>query len=188
MNTRRLGLADASSLIALRREALELGPLAFAASPADDVALIAKSVDQFLKQPESQAVFGCFDDEQMAGMVGLFRESKIKRRHKATLWGLYVQPRARRRGAARSLLNAAIEQGCLWSVDQLQLSVTETAAAAKNLYDAFGFQVWGREPHALCWAGRYVDEYHLVLEISRRGQYEPKNMLQATYEDAPTSE
>jgi ribosomal protein S18 acetylase RimI-like enzyme len=169
MNTRRLVPADTADLIALRREALHLEPLAFAASPADDVALVPESVRGFLNQPDVQAVFGCFDDRTLVGMIGVFKLAKAKQQHKATIWGLYVQPRARRRGLARSLLNAALAQAQEWAVDQVHLGVSETAPAAKALYESAGFRAWGREPRALQWAGRVVDEYHLVLELRRSG-------------------
>ena len=58
---------------------------------------------------------------------------------------MYVTPRARSKGAGRALLDAAIQQ-------------------ARN-YERAGFRSWGREPRALHWKGRFVDEDHLVLEL-----------------------
>jgi len=54
LDIRTLGVKDARLLIALRREALETEPLAFAASPADDVALVMESVHSFLEKPAKQ--------------------------------------------------------------------------------------------------------------------------------------
>lgn len=95
LNIRRLGGADASALVALRREALETDPLAFGASPADDVGLVIESVRSFLGDHETQAVFGQFDGADLVGMIGLVKAAKVKQRHKATIWGMYVQPHAR---------------------------------------------------------------------------------------------
>ena len=164
-NIRRLTAADASALVALRREALEAEPLAFAASPADDAGLVIESVRAFLGDHETQAVFGQFDGTDLIGMIGLVKAAKVKQRHKATIWGMYVQPHGRNRGVGRALVRAAIEQARLWGLDQLQLSVTEAAPAAKRLYEAEGFRPWGRESRALHWNGRFVDEYHLVLHL-----------------------
>jgi GNAT superfamily N-acetyltransferase len=165
MKIRRLVPTDTHGLMTLRREALDLEPLAFAASPADDVALMADSVQRFLDQPEGQVVFGCFDGASLVGMIGLVRGSKVKQRHKATLWGLYVQPQVRSRGVGRSLLDATLEQCRAWAVDQLHLGVSEAAPTAKRLYESVGFRCWGREPWALHWNGQFVDEHHLVLEV-----------------------
>src|SRR5207247_8398658 len=112
-----------------------------------------------------QVVFGQFDGADLIGMIGLIRASKVKQRHKATIWGMYVTPRARNKGVGRALLEAAIEHARGWGLGQLQLSVTEAAPHAKRLYETAGFQPWGQEPRALHWKGRFVDEYHLVLEF-----------------------
>jgi GNAT superfamily N-acetyltransferase len=165
LNIRTLCVNDAPLLIALRRKALETEPLAFAASPADDVALVMESVHSFLEKPDTQALYGSFDGADLVGMIGLFRQTKVKQCHKAAIWGMYVQPGLRRRGVARALLAAAIDHARTWSVDQLHLSVSESAVAAKRLYAAAGFRAWGTEPRALQWDGRFVEEHHLVLDV-----------------------
>jgi ribosomal protein S18 acetylase RimI-like enzyme len=100
-------------------------------------------------------------------MVGVFKAAKLKQRHKAMIWGMYVQPRYRRGGVGRALLSAAIEQARTWSVDQLQLSVTDSGTAAKHLYETAGFRIWGTEPRALHWNGRFVTEHHLTLDLRK---------------------
>jgi GNAT superfamily N-acetyltransferase len=102
LNIQRLGGADAAALIALRREALETEPLAFGASAEDDVGLLPQSVRTFLGDHEEQAVFGQFDGADLIGMIGLIRASKVKQRHKAAIWGMYVLPRARNKGIGRT--------------------------------------------------------------------------------------
>lgn len=164
---RRLGVEDAPILVALRREALETEPLAFAASVADDIALMIESVRSFLGTPDTQAVYGAFEGPDLVGMIGVVKATKLKQRHKAMVWGMYVQPRHRRGGLGHALLNSAIELARAWSVDQLQLSVAEPATAAKHLYEAAGFLTWGTEPRALHWNDRFVSEYHLVLDLSK---------------------
>src|ERR1043166_1354850 len=165
LNIQRLGPADASTLVALRRDALETEPLAFGASPADDVGLLIESVRNFLGDRDRQAVFGQFDGPGLVGMIGLVQAAKAKERHKASIWGMYVQPHARSRGVGRALLDAAVDHGRAWGLEQLHLCVTEAAPGAKRLYEAAGFRLWGREPRALQWNGRFVDDYHLVLQL-----------------------
>lgn len=166
---RQLRPEDAAALVALRREALESHPLAFGASTDDDRALSLEFVRTSLADPE-QAVFGCFEGEKLIGMVGVIRATRVKIRHKAHLWGMYVSPRAREKGAGRALLEAAIEQARAWpGVDQLHLGVTDAAVAARRLYEAAGFRIWGQEPRALQWEGRFVDEFHLVLDVLDAG-------------------
>ena len=169
LNIRRLGPGDAPALVALRREALESEPLAFAASVEDDRGLSLDFVRTALADDRGQAVFGHFHGADLAGMVGVIRDSKVKRRHTGTIWGMYVAPRARGKGVGRALLEAAVEQARQWpGVDQVQLTVSDTALAARRLYERAGFQSWGREPRALHWEGRFVDDHHLVLALHAR--------------------
>ena len=166
---RQLRPDDAHALVVLRRQALESDPLAFAASLEDDRALSIEFVRGALADEGEQAVFGHLDAGNLTGMVGLVRDPKTKRRHTATIWGMYVAPPARNAGVGHALLEAAIACARRWpGVDQVQLGVTETAFPARRLYERLGFRPWGREPRALQWQGRFVDEHHLVLALDER--------------------
>src|SRR5262249_42481419 len=149
------------AVVALRREALALHPLAFSASPPDDPELLSESFRSLLALPEESAIFGAFVADTLVGMVGVVRNKGAKERHKALIWGMYVRAQNRRTGAGESLLRAAIHQAQSWpGVEQVQLSVTEMAGEARRLYNRNGFHEWGREPRALCWQGRYVADTH----------------------------
>lgn len=162
---------DASVLILLRREALETSPLAFGASLQDDKALSHEFLRTSLADPQSSVVVGLFDRVDLVGMVGIVRATQEKRRHRAGIWGMYVTPRARGRGAGRRLLEAAIEVARSWAgVEQVHLSVTETSVEAWRLYESAGFREWGREPRSVLWEGRYVEEIHLVLSVQVSNQ------------------
>jgi len=166
VDIRRLDVSDAPAFVKLRAEALEEEPLSFGASPSDDVGLKLDSVRTFLSDREGQAVFGQVDGPDLRGTVGLFRFGKVKVRHKAGIWGMYVQPELRNQGIGRALLLAAVDHATQWGVEQLHLSVTEASPAARHLYEAAGFRAWGRDSRSLCWNGQFVDEYHLVLHLS----------------------
>lgn len=168
VDIRRLGPEDAAALVALRREALETEPLAFGSSIPEDRNLSIEVVRGALANEEEQAIFGSFEGLDLTGMVGVRREPRAKQRHKAHIWGMYVAPRTRTRGVGRGLLDAAIGQARAWpGIEQVQLSVTDAADSAKRMYEAAGFQPWGREPRSIHWQGRFVDETHLVLELDR---------------------
>ena len=163
---RRLRPEDAPSFVALRREALESEPLAFGSSVDDDRRLSVEFVCRWLADDPEHAVFGAFESARLEGVVGIYRESRAKQRHKATIWGVYVTPPARRKGIASALLAAAIGHASAWpGVRQLHLSVAEVAETARRRYEAAGFRIWGREPRALQWQGKFVDDFHLVLDL-----------------------
>jgi GNAT superfamily N-acetyltransferase len=53
-------------------------------------------------------IFGAFVQNQLVGVIGIFREDKIKVHHKGNIWGMYVDGPYRRKGIARKLLDTAI--------------------------------------------------------------------------------
>lgn len=162
---RRLAIADAEALFALRQEALLQAPLAFLASPEDDIASSEEAVAALLRGETGSAVFGAFAPD-MAGMAGLYRERHAKAAHKATLWGFYVRPAARRQGLGRRLLDAALDHARgLEAVTSVRLSVSAAAPEARALYERAGFSLWDREPDALRHDGQTVAEDHMALDL-----------------------
>ena len=169
LDVRRLSVEDAATFTSVRREALEADPLAFSASLDDDFALDPDFVRRSLAKVDEQAVFGYFEAGRLRGIVGVIRASKLKQRHAVTVWGMYVSRAARRRGAGRALLDAAVAQARAWGIEQVQLSVTDAAPEAKRMYEAAGFKSWGHQPRTLGWQGRFVDESHMVLDLRGPG-------------------
>jgi ribosomal protein S18 acetylase RimI-like enzyme len=166
VTVRLLSPHDAEALVALRREALQHDPLAFAASPSDDRASSLSFVRESLSETASAVTLGAFQPE-LVGAVRLSREGSEKQRHKAFVWGLYVQPASRRRGLARGLMLAAIRHARGWpGVLQVHLSVSDASREASSLYSSLGFVSWGSEPRALQVAERFLAEQHMVLMLA----------------------
>jgi RimJ/RimL family protein N-acetyltransferase len=165
MTIRELGATDIAAFIELRRAALLDTPLAFTASPQDDVALHADTIrDQFRRAPD-YAVFGAVDD-RLVGILGLMRDRHIKAAHKVQLSGMYVAPSHRRRGIGAQLLQAAIAHARqLPGVACIHLSVSDATPAARRLYERAGFEVWGSEPDALRYDGKSFIEHHMLLRL-----------------------
>ena len=164
---RRLEPADADTLMALRREALASEPLAFAASLDDDRTLSPDLLRVSLADADSSAVIGAFDAGALVGMAGVVRMDKLKMRHRAMIWGMFVAPAARGHGVGAAILRAALDRARAWpGIVQVHLSVTETSHDAVRLYRSLGFREWGVEPRALHWDGRFVAEHHMVLDLT----------------------
>ncbi len=163
---RRLTAADARAYRAIRGEALEQAPLAFSASPEDDLARSAEFVVRSLADP-AQAVFGAFAPE-VVGMVGVYRDRHLKAAHKCHLFGLYVAPARRSSGLGRQLVEEAVAFArSLPGVTQVHAGVTDRAPEASALYRDLGFVAWGVEPAALRVGDEVVSEQHLVLALGR---------------------
>jgi RimJ/RimL family protein N-acetyltransferase len=165
---RALEQHDADAWAALRRDALERHPLSFGASVPDDATRLVSFVRERMAEDES-SIFGAFSGDQLRGIVGLMRERGKKERHKAFIWGMYVEPDARSVGAGTALMMASLARAHKWhGVEQVHLSVSDRASDARKLYQRLGFVAWGVEPHAIGWNGEFADETHMVLELAPR--------------------
>ena len=163
---RQLERDDVEAFVSLRSQGLRSHPLAFGASVEDEAAWTRDVMASMFNTPERSAVFGAVVNERLVGLIGIRRHGARKSEHRAFIWGMYVEPDARRKGVGRRLVSAAIAEARKWpGVLQVQLTVTEAAPEARRLYETTGFRVWGREPRVLCWNGAYTDEYHLVLTL-----------------------
>lgn len=116
MKIRALDPDDATTLVALRREALSTSPLTFGASLEDDRGLSLESVRSSLANVATFVVLGTFEGEALVGMVGIIRLEKLQSRHKAMIWGMFVTPPARRRGLGSALL-VRRPLGCIGAPD-----------------------------------------------------------------------
>jgi GNAT superfamily N-acetyltransferase len=108
VNVRRLVVADAEALRALRLEALQAAPEAFNSSHEEEVARPFGWFERVATGPHCNAMFGGFHDDAVVGMAGFAAGECLKQRHKGLLVGVYVQPAFRRQRLARRLVEAII--------------------------------------------------------------------------------
>ena len=162
---RQMQPSDASQVFALRRRAVLDSPLAFLASPEDDVASSVDVVRELLGHAPDSVVFGA-ESGELVGMLGVFREKAAKAAHKVRIWGMYVVPAYRGNNIGRHLLRSALLHAeSLDGVATVNLTVAETAEAARQLYEREGFTVWGLEPDAIRHGPDTVAEYHMQLVL-----------------------
>ncbi|HUS15766.1 MAG TPA: GNAT family N-acetyltransferase [Chloroflexia bacterium] len=166
MEIRLLTAADVDAFWTLRLEALQESPDAFGSSYAESVTRTPEQVAQWHRQAVAgpdNFMFGAFEG-QLAGMVGCRRDTGMRTRHKAVIWGMYVAPEARGQGTGRRLMEAALAQArTVPGLEQLYLAVVTTNPTAVGLYTSLGFATYGREPRALKSGARYFDEELMAL-------------------------
>ena len=165
IEVRRLTQADAEATWRLRREALEREPASFAESP-EEVASVESFAERLGSGGDNTFMYGGLDGHQLVAMAGFFRETRVKRRHKGIVWGVYVSPPWRGQGAGRAVMNALLENArSLSELHHIYLSVTAAQSPARQLYISLGFRPFGLEPRSLAVDGRYFDEEHMLLEL-----------------------
>ncbi len=158
---RRLGPDDAALYRAIRMEALERCPEAFASTLEIEA---ARPPEAFAERLQASAVFAALNAGEPVGMAGFYRHDTPKMAHKGMLWGMYVRPEARGRGIARRLLEAVLAHAAS-EAEILQLAVTTDNAPARALYAGMGFVEYGVERSSLKHAGRYWDDVLMAKDL-----------------------
>lgn len=165
IEVRRLTLADAPAMLAIRREMLISSPAAFGSDPANDRFQSVHAVEATINDPLS-AIVGGWHNGTLAAVAGIRREDRPKRAHIASIWGVYTRPAARGLGLGRGVVAGVVEIAQSWpGVTQVQLAVSEAAEPAYRLYASLGFVEWGREPDALRVEGVLHGEIHMSLKL-----------------------
>jgi ribosomal protein S18 acetylase RimI-like enzyme len=166
MNIQRLSSSNVAEYRRLRLRGLRESPAAFGSSYAEEAKLPRKAFVARLEQTEAKWVFGAFENKRLVGVVTLIRERHLKEKHKASIYGMYVDRRMRRQGIGRLLLDRVIQTARgRPKLRQVRLAVVEGNDAALQLYLSSGFKVYGREEDALTVRGKFYAELFLALRL-----------------------
>ncbi len=148
-------------------EALETDPRAFSSSAEEHRrSTVEQTAERIRRVENGNFVAGAFDNEQLIGTVGFYRETCLKTRHKGFIWGVYVTPSNRGRGVGKALLQAALDRiKAHVDVRQINISVTSTQDTAERLYRSVGFESFALERESLKIGEEYLDEQWMVLRL-----------------------
>ncbi len=167
MSFRRLDPGDAAGYRRLRLFGLRESPAAFGSSHAEEAKRPMQFFAERLRQTQDKWTIGAFSGKRLVGIVTLVRDSSLKGRHKASVFGMYVSPNSRRQGIGRELLARAVEvANGFRGLKQIHLDVVSSNRPALRLYEATGFVAYGEEPRALFVNGRYYAATLLCLILS----------------------
>lgn len=158
---RKLTANDAKAFQALRLEGLANHPCEFGTAYEEEVDLAISEVEARLDEGH---IYGAFQDGELAAIAGFRRYDRIKKQHKAELFGVYVSKTARGKGFGEALLRHVIAVARN-DVEQLLATVANLNQPAKALYAKLGFTLFGHEPRAHKVGDRYYDQDHLVLML-----------------------
>ena len=166
---RKLTEDDAREFWELRFKALREDEDAFGATYEEEIVkpldgLIARFNNEYIEPKDNNFILGAFDDKnKLIGVVGLRGERRIKLRHKATIWGMYVAKEYRRKGFAKLLLSEALNIAkSMDELEQLNLCVVSSNIKAKNLYESMKFKTYAIEKNAIKSGNKYFDEEYMV--------------------------
>ena len=165
---KRLTPEYAPAYRALMLEAYGLHSDAFTSDVAEREALpISWWEKRLVVGPDAtEVVFGAVEGEELLGVAGLSVESRLKARHKSTLFGMYVPHAHRGMGIGRDLVRSILDHArAQLQLVLVQLTVTEGNSGAQGLYERMGFEAFGIEPYAVAVAERYVSKVHMWCDL-----------------------
>jgi ribosomal protein S18 acetylase RimI-like enzyme len=142
----------------LRLEALQNDPLAFGSSYQEEIAF----PEEEWKRRISNTLFAILNDKPV-GMIVYIINTKIKSRHIAEIFGVYVKNEFRNQKVGKKLVENAlklIQQNR--NVTKVKLIVSSSQNAAIILYESFGFEIVGKLKNELKVDNDYYDG--LIME------------------------
>ena len=156
---RQLTAADAKAYQALRLEGLLNHPCEFGGAYEEEAAF---SPDEVGTRLDHSSIFGAFMDGELLAIAGYRCFDRMKKRHKAQLYGVYVSKAGRRKGLGEAVVRHVIDVAKT-DVEQLLATVATLNQPAKSLYEKLGFETFGHEPRAQKVGDRYFDQDHMML-------------------------
>ena len=148
---------------ALRLEALQNDPSAFGGAYEDEV-----QFDDAVWQQRAQSsfeghgnitLFGEMDGK-LVGMIGFGWTDRIKMRHVASIYAVYLTPLVRGKCLASIMLSAVLDEiRQIPYIGKISLSVTVGQDAALALYKKYGFEIVGTARKDIKIGDTYYDLY-----------------------------
>jgi RimJ/RimL family protein N-acetyltransferase len=138
----------------LRLEALKNEPLAFSSSYEEEQLI----VETGWRTRIENALFA-IDNGKLVGIVGFFRNNRIKTNHVGEIFGVYVRPAYRDKGIGKQLITAIIEEiKKTEGIEKIKIGVNPTQKAAAHIYRKFGFKKVGLLKKDMQVNGKFYDE------------------------------
>lgn len=153
---------DASAFRALRLEALQDSPIAFSADYQKSLSHSPRHWEDLLTMhADEETIYFAKHDDDLIGTTGIARGGSPKTRHSATVWGVYVTPQWRGLHIAEELIRSCFSWAKAREIVTAKLGVAAMNTSAVRCYQRCGFQIYGTEPRALFFDGKYYD-FHLM--------------------------
>lgn len=164
ISIRTLAKQDYEAFADLRTLGLATDPHAFWASKEEEGPELRQKFQDRIAHAFNFRL-GAFVSDRLVGNMAFNRYGQYKLSFKGDIVGVYVHPDFRGMKIGDKLLAATIEKAfAIDGVTKLTLTVTANNAAAKNLYEKYGFIEYGLEKRGMRVGDTYYDQYFMDLE------------------------
>ena len=160
---RRLEVTDAPVYRAFRLRALREHEDAFTSSFEEENARPLLDTEKRLQAVAADKLWGAYVANEMAGMVGLSLDGRVKCSHKGMLVSMYVAPEYSGKGLGWLLVDTVVADAHTCGIQRVTLTVTDSNHAAIALYKKYGFTAFGTEPDAIRVNGISFGKTHMYL-------------------------
>lgn len=142
----------------LRLESLKSDPIAFGSSYEEEITLSEMEWKKRIKN----TLFALLKNKPIGMIVYVF-ESKLKTKHVANIFGVYVKKEYRGQDVGNKLIESAISSiKKNKKIIKIKITVNPKQKAAMNLYKKYGFKTIGILKKELYIHGKFYDE--LIME------------------------
>jgi len=162
---REANLTDATQFRELRLDALQDSPTAFSADLQTNIDHPASFWEDRLREDENTRIFFAEYEDHLIGMTGIRCGQSPKTQHGAGIWGVYVRPEWRGLHIAEVFIEMCIDWAKTRNVVIVKLAVVSANESAVRCYKRCGFTVYGTEPLALLYEGKYYDEFLMFRNL-----------------------
>jgi RimJ/RimL family protein N-acetyltransferase len=109
-------------------------------------------------------ILGAFADKSLIGICGFTKETRKKTRHRAEITQVYLKPDFQSKKIGQQMILAMVTEAFANpEVEQLELGVETNNHPAIRVYEKAGFERFGHIKNYFKNAGKYFDEYLMVL-------------------------
>ena len=150
--------ADMTAFKQLRLRALHDHPIAFTADYETHLGADEAFWRNYFNFDGSGMVYFAVHEGNLIGMTGIRLGSSPKTRHSALIWGVYLLPEWRRGGLAERLITVCLDWANASGAVVARLGVVGGNEPALRCYRRCGFEVYGTEPKAVYYDGKFYDE------------------------------
>jgi cyclohexyl-isocyanide hydratase len=117
---------------------------------------------------DNSFTLGAFLGDQLAGIASLQRDTDERLRHKALVSRVFVRTGTEGSGLGKTLVRELILRAeAISELRQLYLKVLASNERAQRLYASLGFRGYAREPDAVRFGERFVDEIQMLRFLRR---------------------